>query len=348
VTDLLRSTVAAMAADAAALVGQDNDAASRRLWQALRDTGFLELGDGGTGGDALHVLRELARWPVRTPFLEHVVLGSWVTARALAAAPPWESVTVALETPLLEVTSPGDGAIEVSGAIQCVRWAGWCDGLLLVVQRGGENLLLAVPFGDVSGQPALTIDRAPAMNLTLEAVRVPSERWGLISPHDRQALWLLGGLASACVLQAAMERAVELAVDHASQRRQFGRALIEFQSVRHQLVGALTDVYLSQAIVDRALSTAEPFLDLLDVGAARVQCGQAATRVGRTAHQIHGAIGLTEEHQLWHFTTRMWAARELSGTQRMWEEALGAAVRRPETFWDALTDAVADAERQAP
>src|SRR4051794_41971196 len=61
----------------------------------------------------------------------------------------------------------------------------------------------------------------------------------------------------------------------------------------------------------------------LAVAAAKVSAGQAAGTVARIAHQIHGAIGFTEEHDLRHSTTRIWSWREEVGSGREVGGALG-------------------------
>ena len=57
------------------------------------------------------------------------------------------------------------------------------------------------------------------------------------------------------------------------------------------------------------------------------------------AHQVHGAIGFTREHDLRHFTQRLLAWRSEFGSDRQWSEALGHAVieRGVDTFWSDLT-----------
>jgi acyl-CoA dehydrogenase len=55
--------------------------------------------------------------------------------------------------------------------------------------------------------------------------------------------------------------------------------------------------------------------------------------VARLAHQIHGAIGVTEEHRLRQVTLRLWSWREEYGNEAFWEARLGAL---PEDPWDTV------------
>ncbi len=68
--------------------------------------------------------------------------------------------------------------------------------------------------------------------------------------------------------------------------------------------------------------------DLLRVASAKIRAGEAATRAAEIAHQVHGAIGYTEEHQLHRFTLRLWAWRDEFGSETEWASWVGAAVAR--------------------
>jgi acyl-CoA dehydrogenase len=54
-----------------------------------------------------------------------------------------------------------------------------------------------------------------------------------------------------------------------------------------------------------------------------VRAGQAAGIVAVNAHQVHGAIGFTEEHELHRYTLRLWSWRDEFGSERAWQERLG-------------------------
>src|SRR4051794_12621174 len=78
----------------------------------------------------------------------------------------------------------------------------------------------------------------------------------------------------------------------------------------------------------------------LAIAAAKVSAGQAAGTVARIAHQIHGAIGFTEEHDLRRSTTRLWSWRDEFGSVGEWAAALGelAVSLGAQGLWPLLTD----------
>lgn len=103
--------------------------------------------------------------------------------------------------------------------------------------------------------------------------------------------WYLLGIA---------ERSLELAVEHVSSRQQFGHALAGFQSVQFQVADVAVTV---QSLRELARYTmwrlSSPATDgLVDALALRVQALETTTQVLRACIQLHGAIGLCDEHDL--------------------------------------------------
>jgi alkylation response protein AidB-like acyl-CoA dehydrogenase len=109
-----------------------------------------------------------------------------------------------------------------------------------------------------------------------------------------------GALACAAQLLGAGRAMLEAGVRHAGQRTQFGRPVGAFQAVKHQLA----DVAIGLEFAGPLLDAAAAALDrddkhaARDVSAAKVACTDAARHAARTALQVHGAIGYTEELDL--------------------------------------------------
>jgi acyl-CoA dehydrogenase len=61
--------------------------------------------------------------------------------------------------------------------------------------------------------------------------------------------------------------------------------------------------------------------------------------VARLAHQVHGAIGFTQEYRLHHLTRRCWSWRDEAGGEATWSRFLGAGLLAdgPDGLWPALT-----------
>ena len=98
-----------------------------------------------------------------------------------------------------------------------------------------------------------------------------------------------------------VERARALTIEHVTTRAQFGQTLSEFQSVRFQVadVSVLERGLreLARFTISRALTVGDREV-MADALALRVAALEAATEVFRVAHQLHGAIGFCDEHDL--------------------------------------------------
>ena len=64
----------------------------------------------------------------------------------------------------------------------------------------------------------------------------------------------------------------------------------------------------------------------LAVAVAKMRVGEAAGRGAKVAHQVHGAIGFTHEHELHYRTRRLWAWRDECGSETWWAELVGEVV----------------------
>ena len=145
-----------------------------------------------------------------------------------------------------------------------------------------------------------------------------------------------GALLRSIQVAGALERVRDLTVAYAREREQFGQPLNRFQAIQQELAELAGMVALAGAAVDQAVE--DP--SAKRVAVAKVVAGEAAGRVATLAHQVHGAIGFTYEHQLHRFTTRLWRWRDEFGTEAAWAEGLGDLLARVggDRVWEVTTD----------
>jgi alkylation response protein AidB-like acyl-CoA dehydrogenase len=94
-------------------------------------------------------------------------------------------------------------------------------------------------------------------------------------------------------------------VEYVKQRTQFGRPIGSFQAVQHHCANMATDAEGSRNIVYQAAWTVSGSGPAVrEVSMAKAWVGEAYQRVCATAHQCHGAIGFTKEHDLQLYTRR--------------------------------------------
>ncbi|HET6948905.1 MAG TPA: acyl-CoA dehydrogenase family protein [Acidimicrobiales bacterium] len=136
----------------------------------------------------------------------------------------------------------------------------------------------------------------------------------------------LGQVALALEILGAAETAVDLAIDHATQREQFGEPIGRFQAVRHLLAWARTDCVAVDAVTRKAvaLDTASPprYGDVV-----KAIAGRNGRRACERALQVLGGIGFTAEHDHHHHHSRVLALDALLGTSADLTHDLGRWLR---------------------
>ena len=127
--------------------------------------------------------------------------------------------------------------------------------------------------------------------------------WGANPIPDR------GAYATAAQLLGLADRMIELTVDYAKERKQFGVPIGSFQAVKHHLANARLALEFARPLVYRAAySVAHDDPDRsVHVSMAKAQASDAAMLASRVALQCHGAIGYTTEYDLHLYMKRAWA-----------------------------------------
>jgi alkylation response protein AidB-like acyl-CoA dehydrogenase len=108
------------------------------------------------------------------------------------------------------------------------------------------------------------------------------------------------------------QRVLEMTVEHACHREQFGRPVGSFQAVQHHCANMAIDVLGSRFIAFEAIWRLAEGLDAAaEVSLAKAWVSEAYRRVCALGHQVHGAIGFTHEYDL-HYYLRHAVSSEIS------------------------------------
>ena len=140
------------------------------------------------------------------------------------------------------------------------------------------------------------------------------------------------------LIAGAAQRALDLTVTYVQEREQFGRPLARFPTVQQELARMAGEVALIGAATQAAVAAEDLTAGGLAgagqpgagegvsaVVAAKAQASSGAGVVAAIAHQLHGAIGTTEEHRLRLTTTRLWSWRDEDGSEAECFAELGRA-----------------------
>lgn len=353
--ELLRATVEDLLAEhctAERVAAVPRDGWDATLWRALEETGLTLAGSpeeaGGSGGDLtmaadIAVAAGAAAAPV--PLAETLAAGM-LLARAGAAIPAG---------PLTLAVADGPGAGTRLRRVPCGRLA-----TTVAVGSGGTSLAADAgadgsgPGGDwmaVIARPALV---TPGRNLAGEprdeVEPGPGAEIREVPPGTADYARRLLRLFRSLLIAGAAQRALDLTVAYVNEREQFGRALARFPAVQQEIARMAGEVALvgaaTQAAVAAEQAADEPGVHVMSaVLAAKAQASENAGTVAAIAHQLHGAIGTTEEHRLRLTTTRLWSWRDEDGTAAECFAELGqaalAAAQPGHALWPWLTGDVA-------
>ena len=108
-----------------------------------------------------------------------------------------------------------------------------------------------------------------------------------------------------CEMVGCIQQALDMTVEYAKERKQYDRPIGSFQVIQHYCADMVTDVDSTRlSTYQAAWLVSENLPCTQEVAIAKAYAGQACQRVMALAHQIHGAIGVTIDHDLQYYTRR--------------------------------------------
>ncbi len=284
------------------------------------------------------VLKATAYSGALVPYADSEVLGRW-----LALGAGLDCVDEVLAVKVLPATACRFESNSMRLAVQGQRvpWGRYAQQVLFSVSTQGCSFVAAVPSAVLQLRPGANLAAEPHdfaqavfVDVAAENVREISAGW---SP---EAVMARGALCRAVQMQGAMGRVNELTLRYAHERKQFGRALAQFQVVQSYLAAMASELCATEAAAEAATAAIDGGVrSEQEIAAVKVRAGQAARVVVAHGHQVHGAIGFTREFPLNLWTRRLWAWREEYGSESHWARRLGAAVvaRGADALWPDLT-----------
>ncbi len=257
-----------------------------------------------------------------------------------------EAGYAALPGPIVDTVAVGIPLLEVAGTdAQKERWLGPAvagkarivvsledqsivahavSADVLIAERGGAAY--CVPLGEASISVERSVDRARELGrVSFEA----DAQYQMRQDVDTTALFVLAreraALGTAAQLIGLSRRMLDMAVQYAKDREQFGKPIGAQQAIKHRLANALIEQEFARPTVYRAgwsMATSAPDADI-NVSLAKIYAGQAAKFVAKEALQVHGAIGYTIECDLHMWMKRAWALAAVHGDAAYHRERVG-------------------------
>jgi acyl-CoA dehydrogenase len=247
-------------------------------------------------------------------------------------------MTIAPARPRDRITLNKDGTL--SGRANAIPFAK-DSAHIAVVATGDKGASVAlVKIDDCSVREGQNLAGNGLDSVTFDRTKAISSAQ---APFDASALMLMGATARSVQAAGAMETLLSLSVAYANERVAFERKIGKFQAVQQNLARLAGETAAALAAAGSAADTIahnEMFDDtvLLETASAKIRTGEAAAESSAIAHQVHGAIGFTNEHILHRFTLRLLSWRDDFGSESYWAAALGdmVAQRGANAFWPML------------
>ena len=233
------------------------------------------------------------------------------------------------------MAEPSGGGFALNGVKLYVPNANVSDHVIVAARTGQEESdvsLFVVP----SNTDGLTITALQTIasdkqsEIALDNVYVPgsallgelSGGWSVI---EKALAW--GAVGKCAEMLGGAQQTLDMTVAYAKQRIQFGRSIGSFQAIQHHVADMAADVEGCRYITYQAAwALAEGLPAEREVAMAKAWVSDAYHRVCMTAHQCHGAIGFTREHDLQLYSRRAKVGELMFGDSEHHMEAVASAV----------------------
>ena len=346
--DLLVETTARIFRDLAepqAVVNAKDEAWKKNLWRALEDAGLTRAwvpesldGAGASLADGFEVLRVAGSFAVAVPLAETLLAG-WLLSQA-GLRVPTGTLTVA---PVCD----GDKLLldprgNITGRANAVPFAREVDHIVFVGHKVQGRVVALVPRANCRIEPGENLAGEPRDRVVCVGAKPVAFADGSATANEEN-VQTIGAAIRAAQMSGALQAILDRSVAYANERVAFERPISKFQVIQHNLARLAGESAAALAAAGSAADTidrAETFDEavFLEVAAAKIRVGEAATEGTAIAHQVHGAIGFSGEHALHRFTQRLWVWRDDFGAESAWAVRLGklVAAKGADALWPML------------
>jgi acyl-CoA dehydrogenase len=309
-------------------------------WRQLNEIGLV-----GTDASVMSmaelaiVIEAVATAGALVPYADSEALGRW-----LAGGADMDTDTEVLAiAPIVDAGARvridnGAAQLEIHG--MSIPWACRAEKVLFSFRSGSRCLVAAKDVRELALRRTPNLAGEPHGIVVSQTIEVDAKDVREVSAaRSPEAIIQRGALCRSVQMLGAMTRVNELTLQYSRDRKQFKRSLSDFQVIQSYLAAMAGELCASAAIVQTAIEAATGDDAFEAIAAAKVRTGQAARQITSLGHQVHGAIGFTQEYPLNLWTRRLWAWREEYGNEAQWAADLGARLiaRGADALWPHLT-----------
>ncbi|MGE0735722.1 MAG: acyl-CoA dehydrogenase family protein [Alphaproteobacteria bacterium] len=263
--------------------------------------------------------------------LAETIAADFLLARADLAAPP--GPLAGADVSFSRAIRRDEGCV-VSAEIAMVPWARRLAGVVAEATFDGAAYLIFLPNGAYQTEEGSNLAGEARDRIRFDRTFAPTAPL----PHPGMVRDVCAAVRAAQI-SGALDWLVEHSARYANERTQFGRPIGKFQAIQHQLAVLACEAAAARVAATAAFAALDRGEAGFEVAVAKLRASEAAGRGAAIAHQVHGAIGFTDEHALHHRTQRLWSWRSENGNEAFWAERLGAVAfdAGADGLWPLLT-----------
>ena len=320
------------------------------LWKEMAELGWQGLvipdkygGNGMNFQDLSVLLEEMGRFCLPGPFFATVMLGAYPLMDAGTEEQKQEYLpqiaagkiifTLALNEAdaqykpssiTVKAVSDKDDYV-ITGTKLFVPSANSADYIICIArtadkanpEEGISAFIVNAKSAGVTSTVLRTIDSEKLCEVVFNNVRVPKRNllgkpdggWSLVKKTIERA-----AVARCCDTAGGLQQVLDMTIQYAKDRKQFDQPIGKFQIIQHYCANMATDVDGLKFVTYQAVwLQSEGLFSAKEVSIAKAWASEASERVLSLAHQIHGAIGVTIDHDLQYYTKRIKAAAATYG-----------------------------------
>ena len=324
---------------------------SEEIWKSLAEMGWTGLlvpeSDGGAGMSLIEMavlLEEMGATALPGPFFSSAVTGATAIAEFGSDKQKQEFLPRLVDGDLVTALAFLEGSAAWDpGVVQATATRaedGWAlsGSKVFVPGAAGADLFIFAARTSQDGAPedSLTLFLVDAKRLDSSAIKaldsISDDRFAevdfedLMIPPDAvlgevgegwsalKRILDVSTAAKCAEMLGGSRKAVDMTVDFVQERSQFGRAIGTFQAVQHRTSDMATDLEVGRQLTYKAIWKIAEGKDYAhDLAIAKAYMSEKFPDICYGAHQMHGAIGFTQEHDLQIFSRRAASARVMFG-----------------------------------
>ena len=322
------------------------------LWQGMAEMGWMAMtideahgGLGGSFADLTVLLQAMGAACLPAPYFNTVVVSASALTRSSATAlkerllPKLAAGELVSSFALIEpdnsygldniqttAASNEDGYL-VNGTKLFVEYAQGADYFLTIANSGAGGLVVLMidaKSPGISLTPAPTLDYSKQCEVHFSDVQVASDNV-LATGEEAQAMLLhleqICAVGKCSEMMGAIQSVLDMTVQHAKDRTQFGQPIGGFQSIQHHCANMAVDVDSARYLTGLAAwKLSEGLPAAKEVGMAKSFVSRVAIRVAKMGHQVHGAMAFCDEFDMHLFLRKVQAASMAFGDSEFHQE----------------------------